>query len=200
VLFFIAVKNFKEERLFSEKRLLPRFREFLGEILSRKHPYISLFLLTGFSIPFVFMVQLMGLVLFFNLPMPYSLVLLLVFAAFIEELAKAVGVYAFFAQDPKFLSWKSLFIACAATALGFLVGEKLLLFVTLAQITESVFGSILFLSLGIIWLPFLLHFAGAFIVACSLKFFGRRGLAVGLITATIVHCLYNLYFILGWIG
>jgi ABC-type Na+ efflux pump permease subunit len=200
VLFFIAVKNFKEERLFSEKRLLPRFREFLGEILSRKHPYISLFLLTGFSIPFVFMVQLMGLVLFFNLPMPYSLVLLLVFAAFIEELAKAVGVYAFFAQDPKFLSWKSLFIACAATALGFLVGEKLLLFVTLAQITESVFGSILFLSLGIIGLPFLLHFAGAFIVACSLKFFGRRGLAVGLITATIVHCLYNLYFILGWIG
>ena len=200
VLFYIGAKNFKEERLFSEKRLLPRVREFLSEILSRRHPYLSLFLLTGFSIPFVFMVQLMSLTLFFNLPMPYSLVLLLIFAAFVEEGAKAVGVYTLFAQDPSFLSWKNLLGACAATATGFLVGEKLLLFVTLAQISESVFGSILFLSLGVLWMPLLLHFAGVLIIACSLKFWGRKGLVVGLVCATAVHCLYNLYFILGWIG
>jgi ABC-type Na+ efflux pump permease subunit len=200
VLLYIGIKNFKEERLFSEKRLLPRLREFLSEILSRRHPYLSLFLLTGFSIPFVFMVQLMSLVLFFNLPMPYSLVLLLIFAAFIEEITKAMGIYTLFALDPSFLSWRNLAAACGATAIGFLVGEKLLLFVTLAQITESVFGSILFLSLGVLWMPLLLHFAGVLIVACSLKFWGRNGLVIGLVIATVVHCLYNLYFILGWIG
>jgi ABC-type Na+ efflux pump permease subunit len=200
VLFYIGMKNFKEERLFSEKPLLPRIREFLSEIMSRKHPFISVFLLTGFSIPFVFMVELMSLTLFFNLPMPYSLVLLLVFAALIEESAKAVGIYTLFAQDPSFLTWKNLLGACAATALGFLVAEKLLLFITLAQITESVFGSILFLSLGVLWMPLLLHFVGVLIVACSLKFWGRKGLAIGLVIATAVHCLYNLYFILGWIG
>jgi RsiW-degrading membrane proteinase PrsW (M82 family) len=168
--------------------------------MSRRHPFLSVFLLTGFSIPFVFMVQLMSLTLFFNLPMPYSLVLLLIFAALIEECAKAVGIYVLFAQDPSFLTWKNLVAACAATAIGFLVAEKLLLFITLAQITESVFGSILFLSLGVLWMPLLLHFVGVLIVACSLKFWGRNGLVIGLVIATAVHCLYNLYFILGWIG
>ena len=199
VLVYIAACNFKEERLFSEKRLLPRIREFLAETISRRHPYVSLFLLTALSIPFVFMVQLMSLVLFFNLPMPYSLGLLLVFAAFVEELAKAVGVYTLFVTDPGFFTWKNLVIACAVTAAGFLAAEKLLLFVTLAQITESVFGSILFLSLGVLWMPFLLHFVCVLIVGCSLKLWGQKGFVAGLVIATLVHCLYNSYFILGWV-
>ena len=99
VLFYVAAKNFKEERLFSEKNLVTRMREFLSEVLSQKRPFLSLFLLAGFSIPFVFMVQLMCLVLFFNLPMPYSLVLLLMFAALIEEIAKGIGIYTIYARD-----------------------------------------------------------------------------------------------------
>jgi ABC-type Na+ efflux pump permease subunit len=199
VLFYIGAKNFKEERLFSEKPFLHRIREFLAEVLSRRHANLSLFLLAGFSIPFVFMVQMMCLVLFFNLPMPYSLVLLIVFAAFIEELVKAVGIYTYFAGDPGFLTWKNLVLGCAATAIGFLVGEKLLLFITLAQITESIFGSVLFLSLGVLWMPLLLNFAGVVIVACCLKFWGRKGFVPGLVLATVIHCLYNFTIILGWI-
>ncbi len=200
VLFYIAARNFKEERLFSEKKLVSRVREFLSEILSQKHPFISLFLLSGFSIPFIFMVQMMCLVLFFNIPMPYSLVFLLLFAALIEEIAKGIGIYTIYARDPAFLTWKNLILACAATAIGFLAGEKLLLFVTLAQISDSVFGSILFLSLGSLWLPFLLHFACVIIVACCLKIWGKKGFVPGLVIAMLVHCLYNLYFILGWLG
>lgn len=45
---------------------------------------------------------------------------------------------------------------------GFLLGEKLLLFATLAQISESIFGAALFTSLQVLWLPPLtLHFTGA---------------------------------------
>jgi ABC-type Na+ efflux pump permease subunit len=200
VLIYIAARNFKEERLFSEKKLVSRIREFLSEILPQKYPFLSLFLLSGFSIPFVFMVQMMCLVLFFNLPMPYSLVFLLLFAALVEEIAKSVGVYTIYSRDPSFLTWKNLVLAGAATATGFLVGEKLLLFVTLAQISDSVFGSILFLSLGSLWLPLLLHFVCVLIVASSLKMWGRKGFVPGLAVAMVVHCLYNLYFILGWIG
>ncbi|MFY9750693.1 MAG: ABC transporter permease [Methanoregula sp.] len=198
VLFYIAAQNFNEERLFSEKKFLPRIREFVSGIIPQQHPYAALFLLAVFSIPFVFMAQMMGLVVFFNLPMPYSLVLLLVLAALIEEMAKTAGIYTLFVRDPSFFSWKNLILACAATAIGFLVGEKLLLFATLTQITESVFGSVLFLSLGVLWMPLLLHFACVLIVACSLKAGGRKGLLPGLIAATVLHCCYNLY-ILGWI-
>jgi len=200
VIFYVAAMNFKEERLFSEKNLVTRMREFLSEVLSRKRPFLSLFLLTGFSIPFIFMVQMMCLVLFFNLPMPYSLVLLLLFAALIEEIAKGIGIYTIYARDASFFTWKNVVYACAATAIGFLVGEKLLLFVTLAQITESVFGSILFLSLGVLWMPLLLHFVGVLIVTACLKMGGRGWFAPGLALAMVVHCLYNLYFILGWLS
>jgi ABC-type Na+ efflux pump permease subunit len=200
VLFYIAAKNFKEERLFSEKSLLSRMREFLSEVISEKRPFLSLFLITGFSIPFIFMVQLMCLVLFFNLPMPYSLILLLMFAALVEEIAKGVGIYTLYVRNPEFFSTRNLLFACGATALGFLIGEKLLLFVTLAQITESVFGSILFLSIGALWLPFLLHFFCVLIVGTCLKYGGRRWFVPGLGIAMVVHCLYNLYFILGWLG
>ncbi|WP_245618556.1 hypothetical protein [Methanogenium cariaci] len=44
---------------------------------------------------------------------------------------------------------------------GFLLGEKLLLFATLAQISESIFGAALFTSLQVLWLPLTLHFTGA---------------------------------------
>jgi len=198
VLFYIAVKNFKDERLFSEKPLPTRMREFLSEILPREYPFTSLFLLSGFSIPFVFMVQMMCLVLFFNLPMPWSLVFLLLFAALIEEFAKGIGIYTIYSREAGFFTWKNLILASAATALGFLVAEKLLLLVTIAQISDSVFGSILFLSLGALWLPLLLHFVGVLIVATCLKLGGKRWLAPGLVIAMVVHCLYNLYFILGW--
>jgi RsiW-degrading membrane proteinase PrsW (M82 family) len=146
------------------------------------------------------MVQLMCLVLFFNLPMPYSLVFLLLFSALIEEVAKSVGIYTVYSRDPQFLTWKNLLLACAATAIGFLVGEKLLLFATLAQISDSVFGSILFLSLGSLWLPLLLHFGCVLIIACCLKIWGKKGFIPGVAVAMVAHCLYNLYFILGWIG
>jgi hypothetical protein len=200
VLFYIAAKNFKDERLFSEKNLVTRLREFLSEVISLQRPFLSLFLLTGFSIPFIFMVQLMCLVLFFNLPMPLSLVLLLLFAALVEEIAKGIGIYTIYARNAAFFTWRNVMYASAATATGFLVGEKLLLFVTLAQITESVFGSILFLSLGVLWMPLLLHFAGTLIVTCCLKLGGRRWFAPGLAMAMVVHCLYNLYFIMGWLS
>lgn len=200
VLFYIAARNFKEERLFSEKSLISQMREFLSEIISEKRPFLSLFLIAGFSIPFVFMVQLMCLVLFFNLPMPYSLVLLLMFAALVEEIAKGIGIYTLYARDPSFFTVRNTLLAAAAAAVGFLVGERLLLFVTLAQITESVFGSILFLSLGALWLPLLLHFVCVLIVTTCLKYGGRGWFIPGLIIAMVVHCLYNLYFILGRIG
>ena len=200
VLFYIAAKNFKEERLFSEKPLMTRVREFLSEVLPPKYPFLSLFLLSSFSIPFVFMVQMMCLVLFFNLPMPYSLIFLLLFAALIEEFAKGLGIYTMYSRDPAFFSWKNIVLASAATAIGFLVAEKLLLFVTIAQISDSIFGSILFLSLGSLWLPLLLHFVGVLIVASCLKYGGKRWFVIGLLVATVVHCLYNLYFILGWLG
>jgi ABC-type Na+ efflux pump permease subunit len=197
VLFSVGIANYQEERLFNQSRFLPRIREFIESSLSQKRPYTSLFLLNLLLIPFVFMVQMMYLVLFFNLPMPYSLVLLIVLAALTEEIAKSIGVYTLAFRNPAFLSPKGLVIACVATALGFLAGEKLFLFAMLTQVTESIFGSVLFLSLQVLWMPFLLHLSGILIVATALRYLGTRGYVPGLLLATVVHSGYNLSLILG---
>ena len=197
ILFYVGITNFREERLFSQKPLTSRLADFVSAGISRDHPHISLFLLAGFTIPFVFMAQMLTLVLFFNIPMPLSLVLLTVSAAFIEEFAKSIGLYAVARERPGFLTPRNLLLAAVAIGFGFLVGEKLLLFATLAQITESIFGSVLFLSLQVLWMPLLLHIAGVLITGTFLLLWGRRAYLPGLVAACVVHSLYNLYFLLG---
>jgi ABC-type Na+ efflux pump permease subunit len=200
VLFSIATLNFNEERLFGQQRITSRFRLFLDAAILRDHPYFSLFLLSALTIPFVFMVQFMLLVLLFNLPMPFSLVTLLLAAAFVEEGAKSIGLYTLFRSRPDFFTWKVLAFGAFAIALGFLIAEKTLLLVTIAQISESIFGSVLFSSLQVLWLPLSLHFIGIFTTGAILKVGGRAWYLPGLFAATIVHSLYNLYFILGWMA
>ena len=199
VLLYIGAVNFNAERLFDLSPFLPRLREFISSSLSRVHPYRSLFLANIFLVPFVFMLQMMALVLFFNLPMPLSLVLLIAFAAFVEELAKSIGVYSLFAGEITSLPLQTILLASAATAIGFLIGEKLFLVAMLSQITDSVFGSILFLQQGalLLWMPLLLHFTGVLIVLLTVRAGGRRWYLPGILAATVVHSLYNLYFILG---
>ena len=197
ILFYAGTVSFREERLFSEKPLTSRLADFVSGGISRDHPHLSLFLLAALSIPFVFMVQMMTLVLFFNIPMPLSLVLLIVSAAFIEEFAKSAGLYAIARERPGFLTAKNLLAGAFVIGLGFLAGEKLLLFATLAQITESIFGSVLFLSLGVLWMPLLLHITGVLITGGFLLLWGRRAYGPGLVVASVVHSLYNLHFILG---
>ena len=197
ILFYAGIVNFREERLFSEKPLASRLADFISGGIGRDHPHLSLFLLAAFTIPFVFMVQMLALVLFFNIPMPLSLIFLTVSAAFIEEFAKSIGLYAVARERPGFLTAKNLLPGAVAIGLGFLAGEKLLLFATLAQITESIFGSILFLSLQVLWMPLLLHIAGVLVTGGFLLLWGRRAYGPGLIVASAVHSLYNLYFLSG---
>jgi ABC-type Na+ efflux pump permease subunit len=198
VLLYAGIVNFREERLFSQEGLASKTINFISSGLSANHPFISLFSLGLLSVPFVLMLQLMLLVLVFNLPMPLSLALLLVSAAAVEETAKSLGLYTFATRNPGFLTWKNLTLGAVATALGFLVAEKLLLLVTVSQIAESVFGTVLFSSLGLLSIPLLIHLGGILVTGTALKIRGRSGYLPGLILASLLHCAANLYLLRGW--
>jgi ABC-type Na+ efflux pump permease subunit len=200
VIFYVGAVNFNAERLFSEMSFFPRVREFIAAALSRDHPYRSLVILNIALIPFIFMAQMMALVLFFNLPMPWSLLLLIGTAAFIEEFAKSIGIHTLFFDGDARPGWKTLALGALATGFGFLLGEKLFLLVMLTQVTESVFGSILFLQQGalLLWMPLLLHTVCVFVTGAFMQAGGKRWYLIGLFAATVIHSMYNLYFILGW--
>ena len=197
VLFCAGVVNYNGEQLFSQAPLVQRVREFISAAISKNHPLISLFFINALSIPFIFMAQMLVLVLVFNLPVPLSLALLLVFAALIEETVKSAGISTLILDSREGIPWTSVISGSLVTAGAFLFAEKLLLLVTLSQISDSIFGSILFLSLGALALPFLLHFAGVLVTASGVRWRGSSGYVPGILLSTMVHCLYNAYFILG---
>ena len=199
IIFVICIRNFREEQLFTESGMVGKLMLFLGGLVQPRYWWLSLFLIGLISIPFVFMAQMMYLVLFFNLPMPASLILIMLLAAWTEEIAKAAGIIALITAMPGFLNVRALIIASLALALGFLVGEKLLLFITISQISDSVFGAALFLSIGMLWMPLLLHLAGVLITGTAVLLKGKKAIPFGLVLATTVHLLYNLYLLRGWI-
>lgn len=199
VLLYTAVVNFREERLFSTKGLVSTGVDFISSMLHPGHPWLSLFLLGMLAVPFVFMAQMLLLVLVFNLPLPLSLILILVAAAAVEEIAKSVGIYTFSTRFPGFLTWKNVLAGALVTAAAFLIAEKLLLLVTISQIAESVFGTVLYSSLTLLWVPFLIHLAGILITGTALRLGGRAGYIPGLCLATLVHCAANLWILRGMV-
>jgi hypothetical protein len=199
ILFGICIRNFHEEQLFTEKSLLDTLALYLGTLVSNRYWYLSLILISVMTIPFVFMAQMMYLVLFFNLPMPFSLILIMVLAALTEELVKAAGFVALVTHRYPPMSWKIVILASFLIGFGFLLGEKLLLFVTISQIADSIFGAALFLTLGLLWMPFLLHAGTVFCTGAVLKIWGKNALPIGIVLATIVHSIYNLYLLRGWV-
>jgi ABC-type Na+ efflux pump permease subunit len=199
ILFVICIRNFREEQLFTESGMAEKLMFFLAGLIQPRYWWVSLFFIGMISIPFVLMAQMMYLVLFFNLPMPASLVLIMLLAAWTEEIAKATGIIALITAMPGFMNARILVIASFVIALGFLVGEKILLFATISQISDSVFGAALFLSIGMLWMPFLLHMAGVFITGAVVLIGGRKVMSIGLLCATGIHLVYNLYMLRGWI-
>lgn len=199
VFLYIAVVNFREERLFSLEGIFSRTINYISSAITPLHPWLSLSLFGLLIVPFVFMAQLLVLVVVFNLPLPLSVLVLLVIAAAIEELAKSLGIYAFATRYPKFFTWKVALGGAIVTAFAFLVAEKLLLLVTVTQIAESVFGAVLFSTVGLLIVPFAIHAAGILITSIALKLKGSAGYLPGLAAATIVHCSANIYLLWGWL-
>ena len=198
ILIVLCIRNYREEFIFSEKRLLNRWIDAVSAFILKKHPCISIAAITILTLPFIFMVEMLILVLFFNLPMPLSLMLIMSGVALTEEIGKSIGLLAIYNIHRQFFTWKNLIFSAFAVGFGFFVGEKLLLFVSLPQISDSIFGLAMFLTLGLLLLPLLLHTVTALITGCALKFGGKLAYPFGILCATFVHLAYNWAFLTGW--
>ena len=200
ILIALSIRNYREEFLFSERRLLNRWIDAVSACIHKKHQYLSISAITVLTVPFIFMVEMLVLVLFFNLPMPLSLVLIMGSVALVEEIGKSIGILAIYNIHKQFFTWKNLTLAACFIGLGFLIGEKLLLFISLPQISASIFGVAMFFGLGLLILPFLLHTVTTFVTALSLKVGGKRAYPLGIAFATLIHLFYNWHVLSGWLS
>ncbi len=185
---------FREEDLFTQKHISEKITDSFELFLSK--PYGSVFILSIIFIPFVYMAQLMLIVMLFNLPLEYSIILMILLSAMVEELVKSVGIYTLFKRKLAELRLKNVFKYSVLSGTGFFVGEKAITLLTLAPIAGSAFGSVMTMG-SLLLLPLLLHIVSVLI--CSLVMYkkGTSYYLVAVVLATLVHSSYNIVILRG---
>jgi len=185
---------FREEDLFTQKPITQKLLDCVEIFLS--NPYGSVFLLSIIFIPFVYMAQLMLIVMLFNLPLPYSVIVMIVLAAMIEELVKSIGIYTLFKRKMVAPTLKNAATLAVLAGAGFFVGEKLLVFITLAPIATSVFGSVMTMG-TLLLMPLIVHITGVMVVSLGMYAISPRWYLPFVLFASILHGLYNLFILRG---
>jgi ABC-type Na+ efflux pump permease subunit len=187
---YIGSRILNEEYLMGFRPLHRKAAEAIYLAINRSHIHASITLLSLFLIPVAFMIQLVALALSFNLPMPYALGGLLLTAAVIEEVTKSAGI-AVLLEKKVVKSVRDVLVLSLLSALGFLVAEKFLLYISLGTVSRSTLSVVLFSS-GTFLIPLTAHFVFTAIVCLLTSRLSTRYYPLAVFAGAIVHALYNL--------
>ena len=188
---YIGTRILNEEYLMGFRPLYRKVAEAIYLAIVRSHLHVSITLLSLFLIPIVYMIQLVTLAISLNLPIRYAVGGLLVAAVVVEEVAKSAGI-AVLLENRVIRATKDVVVLSFLSAVGFLVGEKLLLYVSLSAVSESMLSPALFSS-GMLLIPLVAHSVFTSVVCLLTKRFGVRYYPYAVLAGSIVHALYNLY-------
>jgi ABC-type Na+ efflux pump permease subunit len=186
---YVGSRLLNEEFLMGYRPITRKMGEAIYLALDREHPYLSIFLLSLMIIPIVYMMQLVVLVIASNLPFRLILIVILVGAVFIEEIAKSVGIVTLY-RSGVIHSTRQILALSFLSGLGFLIGEKALVFVSVSFVSESAFSGVLFSSGLLLVVPLLAHFFFTSIVTL-LTTKGRLRYLLALLIAAVLHSIYN---------
>jgi hypothetical protein len=186
----VGIRVFNEEFLSNFKPLHQKVSEAIYLALDKRHVTISIFIFTLLLIPAVVMFQLSAIIFVFNLPMPYALWVLLVAAVIVEEIAKSSGV-AVLIKKGVVKSWKNVLALAVISAVAFFLGEKLLLYLSLSVISESVFTAALY-NVKLLWMPLAIHVTATAAVCLITYRLGARYYLFALLMGSAIHLIYNI--------
>jgi ABC-type Na+ efflux pump permease subunit len=192
--FLFGTYIYREEDLFTQKAVAEKITDCLEIFLL--NPYGSVFLLSIIFIPFVYMTQLMLIVMLFNLPAPHSVIVMIALSAMAEELVKSAGIYTIFKRKLQLITIRNTLRLAILSGTGFFVGEKAVAVLTLAPIASSAFGAVMTMG-TLLLIPLLLHISTAAVSSIVMYRFGTRRYLLSVILATVIHSAYNLFILRG---
>lgn len=185
---------FREEDLFTQKSIGSKIIDCFEMFLTYR--YGSVFFLSIIFIPVVYMTQLMLIVMLFNLPVPYSILAMIVLSAMAEEIVKSIGIYTLFKRKITELTFKNAVKLSVLSGAGFFVGEKAVAVLTLAPIASSAFGTVMTMG-ALLLIPLLLHITTIMISSLVMYWKGPNAYKYAVIAATIFHSIYNITILRG---
>jgi len=185
---YAGTRLLNEEFLMGFRPITRKLADAIFLVLDRAHPYLSIALMSMLVIPVVYLMQLVLLAIGTNLPTRVMLGGALVVAATIEEVAKSMGI-AVLVEQRVVRSTRQLVALAFLSALGFLVGEKLLLLVSVSMVSQTMLSSALF-NTGFLLIPLIAHFAfTTLVVVLYARWHWRYPFAI--VAGVIVHAIYN---------
>lgn len=196
VTMLVAVRIFNEEYLMGYRPLYRKLSEAIYLIINKSHLNISMVYMSLLLIPVVFMVQLASIVIVFKLSLGIALGILFAISIVTEEVVKSAG-FVVLLQNRMISSFKNVVILSFMAALGFWLGEKLLLFLTLRVMSESLFIEALFSSGVFLIFPLVMHFVTTCTVCLLTKRWGIKFYPLAIIAGSLIHAAYNLFIIRG---
>jgi hypothetical protein len=187
---FVGTRVFNEEYLMAFRPLHTKVAEAMYLTMDQRHLNVSTVFMSMCLVPLVFMVELAAITFVTNLPMPFMLGFMLIVSVVVEEIAKSASVVILL-QNRSLNSWKDVLRLAGLSALGFMLAEKLLLFLAINVVSESMFIQALF-SGGLLLLPLALHVVSTAVVCLLTMRFGTRFYPLAIAAGSIIHAIYNL--------
>jgi len=198
VCFLLGLGVYREEDLFTQR---PVHLKALDALAGRIRRPRSLALVVALLVPFVFVAELLAVALLFALPVALSIPLVFATVAVIEELAKALPIYAGFVHGRYDRTLRVAAAAGGATGVGFFLAEKLSLLVQVVGLSEVAVADAAFQTgpgagspvvVAVLAVaPLLLHVVTATVSAVGVSR-DRTAFALSLAAAIGLHLAYNL--------
>lgn len=190
---FVGVRIFNEEYLMGFGPLYRKAADAIYLAIDKNHLYVSIALLSALLIPAVFMVQMviaiLSLMVPVSLPPMVFLSGLLVLCVIVEEVAKSVGI-ATLLDNKKVTSAKALVLLAFASALGFFIGEKLLLYLSLSVVSNIMLIEAIG-SADLLVIPLVAHFIFTSLVCLLMQKLGVKYYPLAIMVGSFIHFLYN---------
>jgi hypothetical protein len=191
---YVSSRLLHEEFLMTYQTLTAKVADALYWIMDLRHPAVSILVMSFASVPMVYLAQLIILAIATNLPLRVMLGAALVASAGAEELVKTMGIAVLIARREVTLLSRVALLAFLSAS-GFLIGEKLLTFISLGIVSQTYLSAALF-NTGFLLVPLAAHFCFTAIV-CLLYTRARIPYVVALAVGIILHTAYNALIVRG---
>lgn len=190
---YIGTRVLNEEFLLGFRPLMRKLAQAVFLAQNQKRPFLSIFFLALSFVPIVYLLQLVLLAVSLNFPLEVALVVMLLASILVEEIAKSVGIVVLYQRQAE-RPYRRIFTFALVSAIGFLLAEKLLLYLSLSIVSETALASAIFGG-GLLLVPLLAHFAfTSFVCLLNARWHVRYPIAI--LAAGVLHATYN-FLILG---
>jgi RsiW-degrading membrane proteinase PrsW (M82 family) len=192
---YSGTRLMNEEFLMGYRPIIRKAADAIFLSLDRHRPFLSVGLLSGLAVPVVYVLQLVLLAIATNLPTGAMLVVMLLVSVLVEEIIKSMGIIVL--ADRGFVrSVRGIVGMSLISALGFLIGEKLLLFTSINTVSNLPLSGMIFSTGQLLFIPFAAHFFFTLIVSLlAVKI--KIPYLPALLIASLLHAVYNWLILRG---